>query len=219
MKNYAFFDVDDTLVSIKTMFSFQEYWYKKHQEKDKQKSFEKEMQHLNTENMSWELINKQYYKHFSGRKIADVEKCAAQWFSHIKQKKQKLFHTNIVKELYKHQAQNIEIVFISGSFPTLLQPIAKHLNVNHILAINMDTNDGYYTGEILPPQTIGRGKAEAISSFLNKNGASARHCYGYADDISDLQMLSMLGFPTVVSGGRGLEAYAKNAGWRILSPF
>ncbi len=219
MKKYAFFDVDDTLVSIKTVFSFQNYWYKNNPHDSRYADFEKEMCYLKLINASWEWANKRYYSYFSGRSVNKVEHYADQWFEYVSNKNKNLFHKNTVNELYRHQSQGVEAVFVSGSFSELLRPIAKHLCVKHILAIKLEKIGGRYTGNILPPQTIGSGKAEAILGFLKKKNASAGLCYGYADDISDLQMLNAVGFPVVVSGGRGLTEYANKVGWKILQPF
>ena len=78
--------------------------------------------------------------------------------------------------------------------------------------------DGRYTGEIRPPQCIGRGKAEAIARFLAATGVSAALCHAYGDDISDLPMLDSVGYPVVVRGSRDLEAQAMGRGWPVISP-
>jgi phosphoserine phosphatase len=101
----------------------------------------------------------------------------------------------------------------------LLSPIAARLGVRHILATIMEVVDGSYTGRIFPPQTIGRGKAEAIAGFLERAGVSPSCCHAYGDDISDLPMLSAVGWPVVVRGdNRALEELALNRGWPVLSP-
>ena len=216
---YAFFDVDETLISIKTMFCFLDYWYSVYPDEAEQAQFHMEMSKIRKETTSWEIANRRYYQYFAGRSVKKVADCAVDWFNHLQQNTKPLFYDNVVAELREHQAKNREIVFVSGSFPALLAPVAKHLNVNHILATNMEIQGECYTGEILPPQTIGAGKAEAVSTFLKQVNFEAENCYAYGDDISDLPMLMAVGHPAVISGGRGLEAHAKEVGWRIVHPF
>ena len=110
------------------------------------------------------------------------------------------------------------MVFVSGSFPAILKPVARVTKVRHILSTLMEVENECYTGRILTPQTIGAGKAEAIRIFLASVNGVAEHCYAYGDDISDLPMLQSVGKPTVVRGGRGLEQRAQELGWRIISP-
>lgn len=92
------------------------------------------------------------------------------------------------------------------------------LGVRHILATRLEVREGRYTGEILPPQTIGAGKAQAVDTFLRARDCSPEWCYAYGDDVSDLPMLEAVGQPTVVSGGRKLKANARTMGWRVITP-
>ncbi len=217
-KNYAFFDVDDTIVSVKTMFSFQDYWYTQNTDVEGRERFETDMLKRHNVDASWEMLNRLYYRHFAGRSIADVKQCGIDWFNTLENTHKNLFNTAVVKELQELQNAGNEIVFVSGSFPALLNPIAQRLNVEHILAIQMQEDNGYYTGDILMPQTIGEGKAEAIELFLRNRNTDRQSCHAYGDDISDLPMLKSVGKPTVVSGGRGLEDYANKVGWRVIAP-
>ncbi len=213
---YAFFDVDDTLISIKSMFSFQDFWYNKYGDQRARDCFMADMQRRHEPHVSWELLNRLYYRHFAGRRVLDVEQCGREWYAFVCSTNPGFYLPRPVQELREHQRQGREVVFVSGSFAALLQPIARHLGVRHLLATTLEIVGGRYTGEILPPQTIGAGKAIAISAFLQQVGGRAESCYGYGDDISDLPMLQLVGKPTVVSGGRGLESYARQHGWRVI---
>ena len=42
-EGYAFFDVDDTLINVKSMFSFQEFWYAMYGDDAERPAFEEEM--------------------------------------------------------------------------------------------------------------------------------------------------------------------------------
>ena len=75
-----------------------------------------------------------------------------------------------------------------------------------------------YTGKIIPPQTIGSGKAEAMRLFMEDKSSQLAECYAYGDDISDVPMLEIVGYPNAVTGGRGLEPYAREHGWNIIHP-
>jgi HAD superfamily hydrolase (TIGR01490 family) len=216
---YAFFDVDDTLIAIKSMFSFQDYWYTAVGDSAGRAVFMEEMDRLRGENAPWEVLNRRYYAHFAGRSVVATAACAADWYAHVEQTTPRLYHTAVVAELRRHQQAGVEPVFVSGSFPALMAPVAQRLDVRHILATTLEeTADGRYTGNILPPQTIGAGKAVAVQAFLAERGISAAHCHAYGDDISDAPMLDAVGFPTAVSGGRGLELHARSQGWRVMAP-
>ncbi|MFT7560413.1 MAG: HAD superfamily hydrolase (TIGR01490 family) [Flavobacteriales bacterium] len=216
---YAFFDVDDTLISVKSMFGFQDHWFSQHPDDDEVERFNKDMQRRHEKGISWEFLNQLYYSHFEGRDVNDVMACGKAWFEEQERSNARFYFTAIVDVLKRHQEDGCEPVFVSGSFPAVLNPIAKRLGVNTILSINMETQGNRYTGKILPPQTIGTGKAEAILNFLNEVGGKPEHCYAYGDDISDLPMLNTVGHPHVISGGRSLVEQTKDFGWPVLAPY
>lgn len=215
---YAFFDVDDTLISVKSMLSFQDFWYERFSEHQAKERYYMDLHQHMHENASWEVLNRLYYQHFAGRRVVDVEQCGEAWFTHMEENHPDLFHAVPLAELKRHQDEGREVIFVSGSFPAILKPVARVTSVKHILSTSMEVENECYTGRILTPQTIGAGKAEAIRIFLASVNGVAEHCYAYGDDISDLPMLQSVGKPTVVRGGRGLEQRAQELGWRIISP-
>lgn len=214
--SYAFFDVDDTLISVKSMLSFQDFWYRKYPNSAAEYRYRADLRTQLHPGACWASLNRLYYSHFAGRSESAVIEAGQQWFEQLHSGRPDFFHSQVVDELIEHQRQGRPGVFVSGSFPALLEPIAKVLSVQLILSTRLEVRDGFYTGEILPPQTIGEGKAEAISQFLAKQQVSAADCFAYGDDISDLPMLQAVGHPVVVAGGRDLELQAREFGWRVI---
>lgn len=215
---YAFFDVDDTLIAVKSLLSFQDYWYRSMGDATGHAAYREEMHELLTHDAPWEYVNRRYYSYFAGRIVADVERCAREWFASIERDTPRLFHSAVVQRLQQHRARGDQPVFVSGSFPALLQPVAERLQVQQILAIRQQVVDERFTGHILPPQTIGQGKADAIAEFLQGKRVTPEQCTAYGDDISDVPMLSSVGFPVAVQGGRRLETFAKARGWPVIAP-
>ncbi len=215
---YAFFDVDDTLISVKSMLSFQDFWYQVRDEREAERRYRQDLKAHMHEEACWSHLNRLYYRHFAGRPVAEVAAMGERWYRLMKKQTPVFFHSVVVATLRAHQARGEEPVFVSGSFPALLDPLARELGVNHSLATRMEVRDGVYTGEILPPQTIGPGKAEAIELFLQAQAVDANACYAYGDDWSDLPMLRAVGRPVIVAGGRKLESLAQQEGWPVLQP-
>lgn len=214
----AFFDVDDTLISVKSMLSFQDYWYEQTCDAEGQQAYKEDLQRHLHPGACWNFLNRLYYRHFAGRDPQQVAELGRLWLAHAKEERAQFYHARPLAELRAHQEVGRPVVFVSGSFPALLEPIAEELGVAHILATQLEVEDGRYTGRLLPPQTIGEGKALAMRNFLREQGMNPAHCFAYGDDVSDLPMLQAVGRPTVVSGGRKLEAQAKVLGWRVIEP-
>ena len=213
----AFFDVDDTLISVKSMLSFQDFWYQTHPKPEEQARYLKTLQQVHAPQSSWSKLNRQYYHYFSGRLVAEVENAAQQWFQKIRAQ-EGFYHSAVVDRLRQHKKRGHECILVSGSFPAILKPIAAELGADHILATQLEQIKGIYTGNILPPQTIGEGKVTAIADFLKNRNIDRKICYAYGDDISDLPMLEHVGYPHVVSGGRQLEDRAREKNWPVILP-
>lgn len=215
-RRFAFFDVDDTIISVKSMFSFQSFWYDRFDASSKP-NYEKKMKELRA-SVPREVFNREYYRFFAGREVSAVEKCGRDWFQQELKRTSEFFYKNTVRILKDHQAAGDEVVFVSGSFPAVLSPIAESLSVRHVLSTTMEIRDGKYTGMILPPQTIGAGKRDAVLDFLNRMKTSPEICFAYGDDYSDVPMLSAVGHPTAVVGDPELIKFAQAKGWPIVTP-
>lgn len=222
IKKFVFCDLDETLIRIKSMFSFQDFWF--HHWLDEQgveahaelADINAILQSLGRVGVSREEINRRYYEFFAGRRAVDVAACAESWFAHVNGVVQDLWLQANCAEMKRLRAQGYEPVLVSGSLIEIVRPVARALNITHILATNLAQHGGYYTGRIVPPQTIGRGKAAAVEMFLELHGASAADCAAMGDDRSDLPMLELVGLPIVVPGDPQLTQEALQRGWRCV---
>lgn len=219
---YAFFDVDGTLIRIKSMFSFHDYWYRHwlpligtpadHEGEDVSAI----LRTLERNGTPREFINRRYYEFFAGRNVAQIAQCAIAWFEHVRHTPA-LFIEESVNELERLRKQGIEPVLVSGSFMEVLSPIANVLGVEHIMGTRLVANGTRYTGKILSPQTIGSGKAQAVTQFLSAHGSDATECWAFGDDVSDLPMLQCVGNGVAIGGNTEMETLATLHGLRIIS--
>jgi HAD superfamily hydrolase (TIGR01490 family) len=220
-KPYAFFDVDGTLLRVKSMFSFHDFWYRRWKGPvddafiEEHKDVTAILRALADSDTPRELINRRYYEFFAGRPVDELVASAAAWARNIVSDPRQ-FIPEVTDELESLRARGVEPVFVSGSFLEILQPIAEHLGVQHVLATRLLRSGGKYTGRFEGPQTIGQGKAMAIDAFLTERECSAADCWAFGDDISDLPMLEAVGYAVAVVGDRALEAAARQRGWRCL---
>lgn len=215
--SYAFFDVDETLISIKSMLSFMDFYFSHYPNKALERRFSNGIKGVIQSNGDRKAINTKFYSYFRDLSVPKVITACQAWF-----KNQALtstfYNRNVIQRLKQHQNDGIQCVFVSGSFKELLQPIAEDLNIEHILCVNLEKNSSTYTGNIIPPQTIGNGKADAINLFLLDKNADPTKCFAYGDDISDVGMLSLVGFPYAIKGESELEVYAHQLGWKVINP-
>lgn len=217
--SYAFFDVDETIIAMKSMFDFFEYWCAHGGGgPDALPMFEERFARLRADGAPREELNKDYYRFFRGVAPVELDEAGELWFHQRVFRQSHVFHAPVVQRLREHARNGEAPVFVSGSFPAALKPLADCLGVEDILATRMLTDDdGFYTGEIGEPQTIGEGKRRAVEMFLAQKGAEAARCYAYGDDLSDLPMLDAVGRPVAVGADTPLTRLARTNGWEVVA--
>jgi len=217
---YAFFDVDGTLLRVKSMFDFQAHRF------GRSSHLVQKLQYRATRarfglyalaGRSRSYMNRRYYETFRGAPAADVRRAAEEWFLERTAALGSMFIAPAIDVLQAHRRAGAGIVLVSGSFEALLLPVARALGGADILATRLETIDGIYTGNILAPQMIGAGKSEAVRAYLRDRGARASDCFAYGDHWSDLAMLRTVGRPGVVAGDARLETYARRNGWPVIT--
>ncbi len=218
MNKFAFFDVDDTLISVKSMFDFYQFWTVEWRSDPAiLREFEADFARMRTIGATREVLNRAYYRYFADIRPEELGEAATAWASAWLAVPERFFMVEPVAELRNLKAQGVEPVFVSGSFRALLDPIANYLGVDWILSTKLELGaNGCFTGEIETPQTIGMGKAKAIRTFLSEQGVHPANCQAFGDDISDLPMLNSVGTPVVVGSNAELVAHADTNQWRRL---
>lgn len=219
--SYAFFDVDDTLIRIKSMFDFFPFWCDLQGTPETLDRFNTAFEHAFSERRPREDLNRLYYRFFAGENEVQLLAAGRLW---VKRRfgaqglSEAMIFPEVLERLRAHRAGGVAPVFVSGSFPALLTPLAQRMGAEHILCTRQETApDGTLTGEILRPQTIGTGKADAIAAFLQQHGTDPRTCFAYGDDMSDRTMLEAVGHPVAVIGSPDLADLARARGWECLT--
>lgn len=217
---YAFFDVDETIVSFKTMFSFLAFYMGYVCGVEGKNNFDEYMKNVERDwsiDRSREEINKEYYRNFKDKSYRQLNEAIALWLSLKKKEMGDDFFIskslNILREL---QSKNVEIVFVSGSLTELVKPIADELDVKHILATRMVMDGDIINGEIIPPQTIGKGKAIAVKEFMIKNGVDFSTTIAYGDHTSDFPMLSAVDHGVIISNNTLIQQKAIEQGFEVI---
>lgn len=218
-KYLAFFDVDGTVINIKSMFSFLEYYLG---QVSNAGALKYSLYKLNTalaekSGQPRERINEKYYEHFSQARMGDVMEVGKQWWKSISHFPN-LFNHQIVEEIKHHQRKGAEIILVSGSMQPCVKPIADSLGINHCLLTSLEVVDGFYTGKITDYPNIGLGKRKKIQKFMSdySDAVNLSECFAYGDHITDLPMLKMVGHPVAVGGSVELAHAARKRGWKVI---
>jgi HAD superfamily hydrolase (TIGR01490 family) len=216
---FAFFDVDETLISGKSMFMFSEYCCEQLGTADAARKRQEiaalriDAQHLG---MSRTAVNLEYYRRLlRGWSVAEVMRLGESWFSES-HGRPGFFVEAAIRHAYLHKRRGGQVVLVSGSFEAPLAPIARHVGASYILATRLGVDDGIFNGSVLRG-CIGNEKAQAVSLFLKDNAVCPSHCYAYGDHLSDADMLASVGHPIVVGSDQALLKEARRRKWLTIS--
>ncbi len=115
-----------------------------------------------------------------------------------------------------HHEAGRETWIVSASPIELVDPLARALGMTGGIATRSEVVDGRYTGRLDGPFVYGDGKREAIQTLADERGYDLRLSYAYSDSASDLPMMEMVGHPVAVNPDRPLESVAHQRGWPMV---
>ncbi|MBB4868224.1 HAD superfamily hydrolase (TIGR01490 family) [Pseudomonas nitritireducens] len=221
VRKVAFFDVDETLIDLKSMFSFRAFYFRQllGEERGAQAETAAAQQiddHLR-QGRDRSAINTLFYEVFRDHLPWQVAEAAEAWYAQ-ERLRPGFFIPASLHALKAHQREGDVVAFVSGSAIEFLTPLSRELGVNHVLANQLEIRHGRFTGQLIPPQTIGIGKREAAQRLMAELKVAASECHGYGDHLSDLPLLESVGHPTVVARDPALVRHAEQAGWPVLQP-
>ncbi|MEU6669332.1 HAD-IB family hydrolase [Streptomyces sp. NPDC046727] len=215
-RRLAFFDVDGTLTTGTTLFRFLRYYLAAQgQRPDVYEQCRQRLKAMTAVGVPREATNRAYFTNFRGADSTAVSDLGRAWFER-ELSQGGFLNPSAVDALNRHRSRGDTVVFVSGSFPAVLRPIAEHLGVTDVWATAPEIADGRYTGELLGTPMIGAAKADAARLAASVHGVSLADCSAYGDHLSDLPLLNAVGAPVAVAGDPRLDQHARLHRWTVL---
>lgn len=214
MSTAAFFDVDETLITVKSMFDFLRFHLEDEQSPEVgQATRWTELQKtMDTGSLSRGDVNRGYYRIYRGLSPDLLRAQGDRWFEQ-RRRESGFIQPAVMRALARHRLAGEVVVLVSGSFPACLEPLRVALGAHHLLCSRPRVGaDGLLTGEIERPM-IGATKAIAMRELAKRHGLSLPLSSGYADHASDLPLLLEVGHPAVVGFDPVLDQYVKRNQW------
>ena len=219
----AFFDVDGTLYSGRVWGGLMDYWKTHGRRLDARLYYLRFMPHYVARKLK--LISEEHFRapwaeHLAwpmrGWTKAQAQACfdwvACEYLKPLR-------HEDTIARLREHQSQGHVVVLVSSGLSPLLATIGATLDVEHIVGPQVEWRDGRLTGRTLPPLVIGGRKASVTRQCLRDWGLEVdlAGSFAYADSISDLPLLELVGHPMAVYPDEQLAALAQERGWPVLN--
>ena len=126
-----------------------------------------------------------------------------------------LVYEEAVSLIEDHQLAGREVIIVSASGSEMVEPIGELLGVDAVIATQLATAEGRYTGGI-DFYAYAENKASAMEELADLRGYDLAESYAYSDSITDVHMLEIVGHPRVVNPDKDLRRVAKERDWPVL---
>ncbi len=125
---------------------------------------------------------------------------------------------DVIARLRQHIAQEHVVVLVSAMLAPTLRILGAALGVTGVVGTEIEWANGHCTGRVIPPVCMGVEKERLTRQFLQARGIAIDFAasYAYADSISDLESLQMVGHPVAVYPDPRLAAHAREKGWEVI---
>ena len=101
-----------------------------------------------------------------------------------------MYITIIIKILQENQ---IEVGLVSGGFTTIVERLAKDLGISLFAANQLETKDGYLTGNLSSPVITREVKEETLVRWADQLEVPIERTIAVGDGANDLKMLKRAG--------------------------
>ena len=207
----AFFDIDKTVLEINSGTKWISY-----QRRTGKMSFWQMLQALTWLGqyqfgwLDFAGMTKKVLANYAGEDVDPIFDEVSRWFE---DEVAWAICTQARQSIEEHRAQGHVIALLTSATRFLSNPVARALDVEHILCTELEIVDGKLTGKHIDPLCYGPGKVEQAETFAAEHGIDLDESYFYSDSCSDLPMLERVGKPRVINPDSRLRRTAAERGW------
>lgn len=115
-----------------------------------------------------------------------------------------------------HREQGDELLITTATNRFIVEPIAAHLGVRHLLATEPERDGARFTGRIRL-SNFRDDKVTNLKAWLAAHPVRFERLYGYSDSRNDLPLLEFTDLPHAVDADPVLRAEAERRGWPVIS--
>ncbi|MGH7903683.1 MAG: HAD-IB family hydrolase [Candidatus Dormibacteraceae bacterium] len=211
----AVFDVDGTLVQTNIVEYF--LWMRlKAQPLDRWPAFMAEMlrgapRWLYLERRSRAEFQRSFYRSYDGLPLDEMRRLGREAMNAVTLRR--LFPEG-VRRIREHQRAGHRVLLLTGAMDVVVEPLAEMLEVE-LDCPHLIVKDGYLTGDLESPPPAGEARSALLQDFAARSGVDLAESFAYADSISDLPMMEIVGTPVVINPDTRLATVARQRGWRV----
>ena len=151
-------------------------------------------------------------REFAGRRRSEVAREAqrmlgAELIAHIYPEARRL--------VAEHQRAGHVLAIVSGAADFVVQPLATHLGIEHIVTTQLEERAGRFTGRVREPVCFEQGKIFWLRELIRAQALDLARSTFYTDSITDLPLLEMVGHPVACNPDPRLYVEARCRRWPV----
>jgi HAD superfamily hydrolase (TIGR01490 family) len=169
---------------------------------------------LATDFYSRNVFNVLFYKWYRGQSEDRLRYLADELFEDVIKPS---IYPGTLELLDKSRSIGLRQVVVTGALDITIRPLLRYLGIEEFTANRLEFDGGIATGRLVPPVMASATKASWIRNYAEREEISLSDCYSYADSMSDLPMLAMVGHPTATNPDMRLKSTALRHDWPIIN--
>jgi HAD superfamily hydrolase (TIGR01490 family) len=126
-------------------------------------------------------------------------------------------HREAGPEIKMHKEKGAKVVILSSSLAPICKGIAASLDIDDIICSKLETIDGVLTGRPSGKLCFGDEKLTRLRKYCELNNSTTESAWYYADAITDLPVLSIVGVPVCINPEKKLLRVARRKGWKVYN--
>ncbi len=124
--------------------------------------------------------------------------------------------SDAVEEINIHKKQGAKVIILSSALNPICNSMSESLGTDAYICSSLEAEDGYFTGRPAGRLCFGAEKLTRMNGYCNAGNIDKSVSWYYSDSISDLPVLSSVGYPVCVNPDRKLKKEALKRGWKVL---
>jgi HAD superfamily hydrolase (TIGR01490 family) len=211
----AVFDVDGTLVETNVVEYF--LWMRlRAQPVDEWPSFMAQMlreapRWLYLERRSRAEFQRSFYREYDGLDYSVMKELGREALDAVTLRR---IYPDGMRRIREHKRAGHRVLLLTGALDVVVEPLAELLDVE-VDCAHLLVKDGRLTGDLQAPPPAGEARGTLLEEYAARNGIVLAESFAYADSLSDLGMMELVGTPVAVNPDARLSQVAGQRGWRI----
>jgi alcohol-forming fatty acyl-CoA reductase len=211
----AVFDVDGTLVETNIVEYF--FWMRlRAQPLEDWPSFMAQMlreapRWLYLERRSRAEFQRSFYREYDGLDYEVMKRLGREALNAVTLRR---IYPEGMRRIREHKRAGHRVLLLTGALDVVVEPLAELLDVE-VDCAHLLVKDGRLTGDLAAPPPAGEARGTLLEEYAAKNGVVLADSFAYADSLSDLGMLELVGTPVAVNPDARLSQVAGQRGWRV----